>query len=110
MLLNQYEGIPRVYWKQHQGNLSFIAFGMIEELLANGEDRFSDIEEKTREIFENFDSQPQNIPSYVKPRIFGGFSFQIDEKQDKWWQSFPEAKMILPKILFTMLYLYMKGF
>lgn len=99
--MNIYHDVPRIYWKQHQGSLTFIGFGSAEEILAKGKDRFSLVNKQSSELFNKLVAYADDVPVYVRPRIFGGFSFQVDEPKDRWWKSYPEAKMILPKILFT---------
>jgi len=93
--LRQAEGQSRFFWQRGGRSELYAGFGTAAQLIAWGENRFLEIEQKARGLFE----QAQIMGRYsapILPRLFGGFSFRDDFSADNTWAAFHPAHFVLP--------------
>jgi menaquinone-specific isochorismate synthase len=98
--LRHARGQPRFYWHSHLDEVIYAGFGVANQLVAWGADRFTDIERRAKELFQDAAVlSSHDVP--ILPRLFGGFSFRDDFVQDNTWASFHPAHFVLPHYQFV---------
>jgi menaquinone-specific isochorismate synthase len=98
--LKQAEGKSRFFWQRGGQDELYAGFGTAVQLIAWGENRFQEIEQKARQLFE----QAQIVGEHsapILPRLFGGFSFRDDFTADNTWAAFHPAHFVLPHYQFV---------
>lgn len=99
--LSQAAGDARVYWESSRHAVSFAGAGTAAVLMADGADRFCAIRQGVARLFENSIVEAVDAPPAVRPRLFGGFSFQTDHAPHGIWSAFPAAYFVLPRYQLT---------
>jgi menaquinone-specific isochorismate synthase len=94
-LLHVARGQPRSYWESARDGIAFAGMGIAVELMAWGVNRFAEIEQQARALFEHAIMIDEHEP-LAAPRLFGGFSFHDDFVPDLAWADFPPAHFVLP--------------
>lgn len=93
--LRQAEGQPRFFWQRGGKEESYAGFGTAVQLMAWGENRFEEIEQKARQLFKQAEVLGKHSTP-ILPRLFGGFSFRDDFTADNTWTAFHPAHFVLP--------------
>lgn len=99
-------GQERFFWQEPNGGLALAGSGVAYEVKAWGERRFSAVARVMRRLFDRqvrFETQADSPEEKVRPRFFGGFSFQEDFVPDHVWDAFSPAHFILPHFQLTSL-------
>ena len=91
----------RVFWSDPQEQSTMVGIGTAVSLETNRSDRFQWMERQWRTLLEGA-IIPNDIIPGTGPVLFGGFSFDPLKKNTSQWESFPSAKMTLPKYLLTL--------
>ena len=102
--LRRASGLPQIYWESSQSPTGFAGFGVAAQFTATGPERFRIIRGQVDQLFENVILMGENVTSAehaVGPRLFGGFSFQVDTKPQGIWSAFSGACFILPRYQLT---------
>lgn len=94
-LLRHARGQPRSFWESTRDRVAFAGMGIAVELMAWGANRFVEIEQQARALFENAVMLDEREP-LAAPRLFGGFAFHDDFVPDQAWADFPPAHFVLP--------------
>lgn len=89
------QGRERFFWQNGRDQITIAGFGIAVEMMAWGETRFTEIERKARSLFSNA-LYDQELNPFVRPRMFGGFSFRDDFTPDNTWSVFHPAHFFLP--------------
>jgi menaquinone-specific isochorismate synthase len=93
--LRQAEGQSRFFWQRGGRSELYAGFGTAAQLIAWGENRFLEIEQKARRLFKQaYILGTHSVP--ILPRLFGGFSFRDDFTADNTWAAFHPAHFVLP--------------
>ncbi|MCB0207810.1 MAG: isochorismate synthase [Anaerolineae bacterium] len=96
--LRRAENTPRVYWESTNSPVAIAGYDAAAMLMADGEGRFEDIRKQSWDLFRNIICLNDKTPDKVGPRLFGGFSFQVEDKPQALWSAFPAARFVLPRI------------
>lgn len=92
----------RYFWKEFDHSVTFVGIGVEKEFIVkDGSNRYN----LMKSMWEDFlkDVYINDQIRWTGPLIMGGFSFfDIDEHSDK-WSKYPQGKMILPKVLLSVL-------
>ena len=96
------EGQARCFWACDREPLAFAGSGIVAELMAWGEGRFTTIESDARALFEGAHIVGADSTA-VGPRLFGGFAFRADFTPDNTWSIYAPAHFILPHFQLTRL-------
>ncbi|MGQ9547650.1 MAG: isochorismate synthase [Roseiflexus sp.] len=94
-LLHVARGQPRSYWESARDGVAFAGMGIAVELMAWGVNRFAEIAQQARALFDHAVMIDEDEP-LAAPRLFGGFSFRDDFVPDLTWTDFPPAHFVLP--------------
>ncbi len=86
---------PRFYWESNRDRVAFAGFGTAVEIMEWGEDRFADVERRTKELFDQ-SIVLDEVEPLAAPRLFGGFAFRDDFVPDAAWADFTPAHFVLP--------------
>jgi menaquinone-specific isochorismate synthase len=97
--LKHAEGQPRFFWQQGDQGEFYAGFGTATQLIAWGENRFLEIEEKAAQLFDQAQIFGEHSAP-ILPRLFGGFSFRDDFTADNTWAAFHPAHFVLPHYQF----------
>ncbi|ESS03383.1 MAG: isochorismate synthase [uncultured archaeon A07HR67] len=89
---------PRTTWTAPDDAL-VLGGGAAATLTADGADRFAAIRAATDELFASGDVHAGT--EAARPRVFGGFAFHEGACAGEPWESFPEARFVLPRIQVT---------
>ena len=94
-----YQNDAQFFWENNKSNEVIAGFGCIEQLeILNHSDLDSiqlKIDEKLKSIHDI------TKIAYVKPKFFGGYSFDLEIKREQTWKNFPRGYFILPKCIIT---------
>jgi isochorismate synthase len=91
----------RALWEQARDRFSLVAIGAATRLVGQGHDRFSDVTSAWRNLVSHaVVDVPHGYPLRA-PVCLGGFSFDADRKHDPEWAAYPDALLIVPRILCT---------
>lgn len=98
--LAQAQGKPRFFWRdasieQNHTPLTYSAYGIAANLTAWGKNRFQNIHQQAKSLFEGAHLTNTDHPP-AAPRLFGGFSFRDDFAPDNTWSIYHPAQFILP--------------
>ena len=99
--LKNAHGVPRVYWIAPNDRLGFAGYGVTAVLTASGPKRFQTIQTKARDLFDGYIPFIPDGPAELRPRLFGGFSFNEETDPRSIWHAFSAAYFILPRYLLT---------
>jgi menaquinone-specific isochorismate synthase len=89
-----------VVWEQPQRGLALTASGNAARLTAAGESRFQDAKSQlTRLIDQAIIEQDSGAALRPAPLSFAGFAFDPAHPDDVAWFGFPEAMVVLPRVL-----------
>ena len=87
-------------WEQPQRGFALAAAGHAARLMASGESRFQDVKSQlTRLLDEAVIEQDSGAALRPAPLSFAGFAFDPAHPDDVAWFGFPEAQVVLPRIL-----------
>jgi len=102
-LLQRVEDQARVYWHDPQTGLKIAGIGMVAELRAVGPSRFIDIEGAAAKLFDHLIVANDDLPTFVRPRVLGGFSFRPypNDDQAALWHSCPPAYFLLSRLVLS---------
>jgi menaquinone-specific isochorismate synthase len=98
--LRAHEGQPRLFWQRGQYATACAGVGAAAVMSASGSDRFGTIRDCITDLFAGI-HHDTTAPAEVRPRLFGGFSFNDTLHDDALWQPFGAAQFILPRLLLT---------
>ena len=89
-----------IVWEQPQRGFALAAAGHAVRLTASGESRFQDVRSQlTRLLDEAVIEQDSGAALRPAPLSFAGFAFDPAHPDDVAWFGFPEAQIVLPRIL-----------
>jgi menaquinone-specific isochorismate synthase len=89
-----------VVWEQPQRGLALAAVGHAARLTASGDARFQDAKSQlTRLLDEAVIEQDSGAALRPAPLSFAGFAFDPEHPDDVAWFGFPEAMVVLPRVL-----------
>jgi isochorismate synthase len=89
-------------WDQPQRGFALAAVGHAASRTASGESRFEDVRlQLTRLLDEAVLEQDSGAALRPAPLSFAGFAFDPVHPDNVAWFGFPEAQVVLPRILFT---------
>lgn len=87
-------------WEQPERGFALAAAGHAARLIANGESRFQDIRSQLGQLLdEAVVEQDSGAALRPAPISFAGFAFDPVHPDDVAWFGFPEAMVVLPRIL-----------
>ncbi|MFA9515986.1 isochorismate synthase MenF [Halopenitus sp. H-Gu1] len=89
---------PRTVWGA-PAEATVVAGGSAATLTASGPDRFESIRETAEAVFASGDVHAGTEAAC--PRLFGGFAFHENATDGAPWESFPEARFVLPRVQVT---------
>jgi isochorismate synthase len=78
------------------------AVGAAGEVVGEGEDRFSQVRSRAKELWARI--LRQNVPEtpvFAHPRLVGGFSFRPGSAREAAWFRFGDARFVLPRWTYT---------
>jgi len=90
------KGQPRFYWDSYQDGIAFAGLGKAIELTSWSGNRYDNIREQARDLFDGATLLNEDSPEWVTPRLFGGFSFLDDFAPDNTWSIYAPAYFVLP--------------
>ncbi|WP_026569615.1 MULTISPECIES: isochorismate synthase MenF [Sediminibacillus] len=91
----------RIFWGNSAGSLMLAGAGEAHALIASGEKRFEQMENKWKKMIQQaIIHNPQRQPG-TGPIAFGGFSFDPAKPATSLWKSFPDSKLRIPAYLLT---------
>ncbi len=93
--LAQARGNPRFFWQKGGSDVLYAGFGTAVQLMAWGENRFLEIEQKAASLFDSAKILGEHAAP-ILPRLFGGFSFRDDFAAENIWTAFHPAHFVLP--------------
>jgi len=101
VLFGQAHGQERVLWEQPSQALSMAAFGAATRLTGHGHSRFSHISRGWRTLLSRalIDSAPAY--PFFTPVGLSGFAFESGYRRDADWEEYPDALLLVPRLLFT---------
>ncbi|MGH2616894.1 MAG: isochorismate synthase [Thermomicrobiales bacterium] len=84
-----------ILWEQPAAGLAFSGAGSAFALQADGPGRFGEISSSLRNLSEFLvrDDAGARFP------IVGGFSFGVGEARSQLWSNFPDARLVVPRVL-----------
>lgn len=91
----------RFFWENENQPLGFAGFGVAASIQAQGKNRFHTIQTQAADIFARTTQLAGDVPDFLRPRFFGGFSFSPTLNEQEPWQAFSPAHFILPQYLLT---------
>jgi menaquinone-specific isochorismate synthase len=94
--LRRTHGQRRIYWENERESLTFAGFGAAVDLIANGEERFEQINTLAERLF---NGAVQASESDVMPLLFGGFAFRDDFVAQVVWEGMHAAHFVLPGVM-----------
>lgn len=92
--LQQAYGNERFYWSSPHDTGTFAGFGIAKEITAWGAERFKNVQDKVRRLFQ--EATLINDHPLAGPRLFGGFAFRDDFVPDNTWSVYAPAYFVLP--------------
>ena len=93
-------GAYRMFWGRPKQDFWLAAAGNSVMLSADGNGCIADVEARRRCLMEDAIVQSPHRPG-VGPIFLGGFRFDPRVPRDPMWASFPDALLVLPRILFA---------
>lgn len=87
---------PRFYLESAQSFYRIAARGVAVLLTADGQHRFTDLNNQSRQVFAHLQvlNSQANLPP---PILLGGAAFFAQSGQTEGWRSFPSAALVLPR-------------
>ncbi|MDX2137674.1 MAG: isochorismate synthase [Chloroflexota bacterium] len=98
--LRAHAGQPRLFWQRGQYATAYAGAGVAAQISAAGAERFSTIRDCIGDLFAGM-HHDTDAPASVRPRLFGGFSFNDTLSDEPLWQPFGAAQFILPRLMIT---------
>lgn len=92
------QGMQRVFWESSTASVTFAGVGAAVEFSANGAGRFEAIRRQLTRLYEEADVSG---PEESAVRVFGGFSFDPQQRHDRAWDAFPDAYFVVPRYQLT---------
>lgn len=86
------------YWELPKQKFSFIGFGNLINVSANGNARFIETSNKIEEIKKNLVSNHNQFPDLNIPLVLGGMKFSINDGTEE-WSDFNDSDWFIPKFL-----------
>ncbi len=100
-VFERFAGEERALWFQPATGFAMAAVGAVARLTAGGSARFAEIETARRRLLADVAvEQPGDFP-ITAPVVIGGFAFDAERTHGPEWRGFPDALLVLPKLLFT---------
>lgn len=97
-LLAAFPDADSVFWAPGRGE-AYAGVGAAELVVASGAERFAAVEQGARAVFSRLCALGPSDGAPA-PRLFGGFAFQSGRAQREPWQSFGEARFVLPRLAY----------
>lgn len=85
-------------WEQVEAGERFCACGSLDEVEAEGPERFSLVRDWQRDLTARLEWLGRPRPA-TRPVSVGGFGFESQSCGDPDWKSFPAARFVLPELL-----------
>ncbi len=93
----------RFFWSQPDRAFTLVGLGIAHALDAVEESRFRQIGTSWRQILSKaILEDPYGLPG-TGPLLLGGFAFDTQRAKSQLWHGFPDGRMVLPRVLFTMI-------
>jgi len=89
-------GRDRFFWERVDADELRFAWGSLDELESEGDDRFEAVRAWHRDVAARIDWIGTSRPASA-PVCFGGFGFDGRTSADPDWKSFPAARFVLPE-------------
>lgn len=92
----------RMYWTGAHERFALAALGAAATFSPSGTDRFSAVDRAWRELIDGAvidDDYGSKAPA--GPLLVGGFSFEPGAPRSERWRGFPDAHLVVPRILVT---------
>lgn len=93
--LRRAHGQRRIHWENEREARAFAGYGATLDLVANGAERFEDIELMMHTLWEKV----VMLGDAKMPILFGGFAFRDDFTPETVWQGMEGAQFVLPEVL-----------
>ncbi len=94
-------GEERALWVQPASGFSMLAIGAAARLTGRGPERFAQVEAARRHLLSiAVVDQVEECPVQA-PVLMGGFAFDPAGKSGPEWERFPNALLVVPRLLFT---------
>ena len=92
------QGMQRVFWESSAASVTFAGVGAAVEFSADGPGRFDAIRQQLTQLYAEADVSG---PEESALRVFGGFSFDPQQRHDRAWDAFPDAYFVVPRYQLT---------
>ena len=91
---------PRMFWHQPGDGMAMAAVGLAVSLIGCGEARFAQAGAAYRSLVS--EARVHACPSYplAAPVALGGFAFDPGAPSNPAWESYPDARLMVPRFLF----------
>ncbi len=91
----------RAFWSRPRTGFALAAVGSAASLVASGQDRFARVAADWQSLVEQavVDAPADTIG--VGPILLGGFAFDPLTPRSERWEAFPDASLLLPRLLLT---------
>lgn len=100
--LQHYEG-ERFYWADPARDNVLVGLGHEYEIEAHGGERFEQVTRSWQALLRSAIVEDDLAPQGTGPLLFGGFSFDPKATKTSLWKSFPDASLVLPTFLLTVM-------
>ncbi len=94
-----YQDHQVTYWSEPSGT-TYVAVGSATRIAAVGEDRFRSIEAEAQTLWNILDLESHPSCQPPKPKLFGGFSFDVPQSRDPLWDGYPDGLLTLPRLVY----------
>lgn len=90
------------YWKDPQNDTIIIGLGNVFQIISEIiDERFRYVEEKWGSILENASIYNSFNQAATGPLLFGGFTFDPNNRKEPEWQAFSNATFYVPEVMLT---------
>jgi isochorismate synthase len=90
------------FWEQPHRGLTLAGAGQATRLTSQGQHRFRDVRDRLQRLLEDaVVRQESGAALRAAPLAFAGFAFDPQHPDDVAWFGFPDALVVLPRLLFT---------
>lgn len=95
-------GVDRSFWSVPLRGFTLVGIGEAAALEGYGAERFSQVARAWHVLLDDALIQnPTDLPG-TGPLLMGGFSFDPKREPEPMWSGFPDARLVLPSLSFTM--------
>lgn len=91
----------RFFWADPERTTLVAGSGIARRLTAKGGERFENIEQQRSTLLEDSVMDVNASIPVTGPVFLGGFAFDPSKKKTGLWSSFPDAELVLPKYMLT---------